>query len=246
MKKFIYSLSEEELGELLARKPLALEVLQREGNTLVVASYEPLEGLSPERVEEVGEDWKDWKKGFGPVDVDDFVIMPPWKKPVFINPGMAFGTGLHPTTRLCIKLMKEYIGKGDSVLDVGTGSGVLGIVAKLLGAGRVVGIDVSEDAVRECKENAKLNKVDIECRLATPSQIINGFDLIVANLELPIFREELDKLLSLFKKSAIFSGIYREEELDEFLRMLRHRGVKVDKILEEQEWFCVGVGDAGN
>lgn len=246
MKRFIYTLTEEELGSILAGRPVPLEVLERKEGSITVASYEPIEGMEPHRVEEVSEDWKKWRESFGPAEVEDFVIVPPWKVPIFINPGMAFGTGLHPTTRLCIRLLREYLREGDSVLDVGTGSGILSIVAKKLGAGEVLGIDISEDAVRSCRENARLNGVEVECRLARPSEVKVSSDLLVANLELPIFREELDSLIPLFRRSAVFSGIYRKEELEEFLEMLERRGIKVDRILEEQEWFCVGVGDAGN
>ncbi len=246
MRRFLYRLSEEKLGEVLAEKPLPLEVLERVGNELLVATYEPLRSLEPVRVEEVPEDWKDWKEGFGPVEVEDFVIMPPWKIPLLINPGMAFGTGLHPTTKLCLRMMREYLREGDSVLDVGTGSGILAVAAKKLGAGRVLGIDISLDAVRSCEENARLNGLEVECRLARPSQIEERFDLLVANLELTVFREELDNIVHLFKRNAVFSGIYREEELKEFLDMLGRRGIEADRILEDQEWFCVGVGYAGN
>ena len=246
MKRFVYKLSEEKLGEILAEESVPLEVLERKSEAVVVASYEPLEGLKPIRVEEVSEDWRRWKEGFGPVEVEDFVIIPPWKTPILINPGMAFGTGLHPTTRLCIRMIKEYLKEGDSVLDVGTGSGILAIVAKRAGAGRVLAIDISEEAVRSCRENAELNGVQIECRPAGPSEVRDKFDLVVANLELPIFREELDNILPLFKRQAIFSGLYRREELEEFLKMLEQRGLKADRILEDQSWFCVGVGDAGN
>ena len=246
MKRFLYRLSEEKLGEILVEKPLPLEVLERMGNELLIASYEPLGSLEPVRVEEVSEGWENWREGFGPVEVEDFVIIPPWKKPVFINPGMAFGTGLHPTTRLCIKMMKEYLKGGDSVLDVGTGSGILAVVAKKLGAGRVLGIDISPEAIRSCEENAELNGVYIECRRAKPSDVRERFDLLVANLELSIFKRELSHIIPLFIRCAIFSGIYGKSELEEFLKMLEKKGLKVDRILEDQEWFCVGVGDAGN
>ncbi len=246
MKRFIYRLPELKLGEILAEEPAPLEVLKREDQEVIVATYTPLKDLKPIRVEEVSEDWQRWRESFGPVEVEEFVIMPPWKVPIFINPGMAFGTGLHPTTKLCIKLVREYLKEGESVLDVGTGSGILSIVAKKAGAGRVLGIDISEEAIRSCRENAELNCVSIECRLAGPSDVEESFDLIVANLELPIFRKELDNIIPLFKRRAIFSGLYRREELKEFLKMLEQRGMKADRILEDQDWFCVGVGDAGN
>lgn len=241
MKRYIYHIRELELWELLAQKPVPLEVLERKGDALLVAFYEPLRDLEPDRVEEVPQDWRNWREGFGPVEVGSFVILPPWKVPVLINPGNAFGTGLHPSTRLCIRLMELYIAEGDSVLDVGTGTGILAIVAKRLRAGRVLGIDVSEDAVSSCKENAKLNGVEVDCRLATPSEVKERFDLLVANLDLPLFREEMDNLMGLFRKVAVFSGIYGKEELEEFLIMLLRRGLSADRILGEEGWFGVGV-----
>jgi len=237
LKRFLYRLSEEELSEALAHKPVALEVLQREGETLTVASYEPLAGLEPISTEEVGEDWKNWKQNFGPVEVKDFVIMPPWKRPVLINPGTAFGTGLHPTTQMCIELLSEYVREGDSVLDVGTGSGILAIVSKLLGAGRVLGIDISKDALRACEENAKLNGVKVETSLETPSEIEEPFDVVVANLEMSIFRKELKHLLPLYKRVAIFSGIYGEDELEQFLKLA---GTPADyRVVSREDWYCI-------
>ena len=245
-KRYIYRLTEEDLWELLSLEGIPLEIIERRGNEVVFATYEPVNDLEPIEVEEVGEDWKDWRKGFGPVEVGDFVIMPPWKKPVFINPGMSFGTGLHPTTRLCIKLLKEVVRKGDSLLDVGTGSGILAIVSKLFGAERVLGIDVSEEAIRECGKNAKLNGVRVECKLGRPSDVDEVFDVLVANLELPIFREELRNLKRLFKREAVLSGIFGEEEMEEFKRMLSGENMKIVKILEEENWFGVRVSHARN
>lgn len=246
MKRYVYVLSEDELGELLAEKPVPIEVLRREEGKVEFALYEPLGYLQPVRVEEVSEDWKNWKRGFGPVDVEDFVVMPPWKTPVFIKPGMAFGTGLHPTTKMCIRLLKEVLREGDSLLDVGCGSGILSIVAKMLGAGRVVGIDVSEDAVRESLENAELNGVSIEVYRRTPSELEERFEVVVANLEMPIFRKELRNILPLMNRAAVFSGIYKKKELEEFLHMIEQEGLKADRILEDEDWFCIGVGDGWN
>lgn len=241
MNRFIYVFTEEELGEILAGRSIPLEVVKREKGRVFVAAYEPIEGAEFIKVERVSDSWKKWKESFGPVEVEEFVVMPPWKVPIFINPGMAFGTGLHPTTRLCIRLIKDLLGRGESVLDVGAGSGILSIVARKLGAGRVLGIDVSEDAVHSCRENAKLNGADVECRLSVPSEVNESFDLVVANLELSIFVEELDNLIPLFTKGAIFSGIYGEGELKQFLGMLRRRKLSADKILEEESWFAVAV-----
>lgn len=243
MKRYVYLMSEEELGSLLASRSFPLEVLGREEGKVIFGVYEPLKGYRPLRVEEVPENWRSWREGFGPVEVEDLVIMPPWKLPVFIKPGTAFGTGLHPTTRLSLKALRESVRRGDSVLDVGTGSGILAVVAKLLGAGRVLGIDVCPDAVRECRENAELNRVEVECREAKPSQLKETFDLLVANLELSIFREELPFLKRLFRREAILSGIYGKEELEELLELCKQQDLEADRIYEEENWFAVRVGD---
>jgi ribosomal protein L11 methyltransferase len=246
MKRYIYVLTETRLGEILAHNPAPVEILKREGEDLTVATYQPLKGLKPVRTETVSDDWKSWKQGFGPVEVEDFVVMPPWKKPLFINPGMAFGTGQHPTTRMCLRALRKRVKPGDSLLDVGTGSGILAIASKMLGAEKVVGIDISEEAVRSARENAELNGVEIEFRVATPYSVKESFDIVVANLELGTFKEVLFPILGLFHRSLILSGIYGREELEELLSMLGHRGLRADTILEEDNWFCVGVGDGRN
>lgn len=240
-KRFVYILDEEELGVILAREGIPLEVLERKGNRVRFASYRPIEGLEAERVEEVDESWKEWRAGFGPVLAGNFVIIPPWLKPVFIKPGMAFGTGLHPTTRMCVELLENSVREGDSLIDVGAGSGILSIVAKKLGAGKVLAIDISADAVRECRENAEINGVKVECVEGTPSDVSERFDLLVANLELPVFRKELPKLTGLFNRVGIFSGIYGEKELMEFEDMLATLDLGADRILESEGWFAVEV-----
>ncbi len=235
MKRYIYKLPEEDFYEFLVKYPFGVEVLKRNGEVLF-AVYEPVKELVPLKVEEVKTDWQNWKERFKPVDVEDFVILPPWKKPVFIKPGMAFGTGLHPTTRLCIKALKKHLRRGWSVLDVGTGSGILAIVSKLLGASRVVGIDISEEAVRECKENAELNKVDVECVRAEPKDIKETFGLVVANLEIKIFEEVLKDIMPKIGRVGIFSGLYTKEDLDKFSELL---GEPFTEIYGGENWFCV-------
>ena len=249
VKQYVYRLSEEELEDLLLDESVArngLEVLERLQGEVIVATYEPLEGYRPTEIREVSKDWESWKENFRAVEADDFVILPPWKRAVFINPGMAFGTGLHPTTRMCVRMLKDCISVGDSVLDVGSGSGILSIVAKMLGAGRVLAIDVSEEAVRETVENARLNGIDLEARVGTAREVEETFDVVVANLELKIFREELDGIIPRIGGIAVFSGIYRRDELEEFTQMLDQHYLKPFKILEEDEWFCLGVGDGRN
>lgn len=237
MKKYVYVLKNEDFEDFLLNYPSGVEIIERKENIVKFATYEPLKELKPEKVEEVSKDWEKWKEKFKPVDIEDFVIIPPWKIPIFINPGMAFGTGLHPTTQLCIKALKEYVKEGYSVLDVGTGSGILAIVSKILGAKEVVAIDISEEAVRECKENVRLNNVEIKCIKAEPKDIKERYDIVVANLEIKIFRETIEDIKKLIKKYGIFSGLYKREDLEEFKGLIED--FKILKVYEKEEWYCV-------
>ncbi len=235
IKRFVYEVTKEELDSILL-KGKALEVLERKEEKVKIAVYEEIEGLKPTKVEEVS---PITEVSFGPVEAGDFVIVPPWKKVIYIKPGMAFGTGLHPTTRLCLKALSGNIHGGESLLDVGTGSGILAIGAKLLGAGRVKAIDISPEAVKECRENARRNSVDIECLQAKPQDLREIFDIVVANLEMEIFKKELEYIAPLVGRIGIFSGIYREGELKEFESLLEGSGLKIAKVGGEEGWFCV-------
>ncbi len=117
------------------------------------------------------EDWATaWKQYYHPVKISErFTIVPTWEdyKPVStdeliieLDPGMAFGTGTHPTTVMCLQALEKVVKNGDTVVDVGTGSGVLSIGAALLGAGKVHALDLDEVAVKSAQENVVLNKVD--------------------------------------------------------------------------------------
>ncbi|MEG1585078.1 MAG: 50S ribosomal protein L11 methyltransferase, partial [Anaerovorax sp.] len=112
--------------------------------------------------------WKDnWKEYFKPAKITDRLVVKPTWEPyekensnqlvIEIDPGMAFGTGTHETTSLCMKLLEKYMEAGDAVLDVGCGSGILSIAAGLLGASAVLGVDIDKEAVRVSKENVGLN-----------------------------------------------------------------------------------------
>ncbi len=233
MKKYIYRFTEEELEDFLIKNPVPLEIVKREDNSVLVGVYEPIKGLKPVKTEEV----KIEEKDFGPVEVEDFIIVPPWKKVIYINPGMAFGTGLHPTTQMCLSLLKRYVKEEISLLDVGTGSGILAIAGKFLGAGKVLGIDISEAAVRECKENAKRNNVEIECKLLDVCEIDEKFDIAVANLETDIFKKKKDCLKRVFKDELIISGIYGKKELEEVKELFKDFQIK--EVLEKENWFSI-------
>jgi ribosomal protein L11 methyltransferase len=146
-----------------------------------------------EVAEVADEDWGEgWKKDFRPLDVGRVRVRPSWisdppppgSVEVVLDPGMAFGTGGHPTTSLCLAALSDLLAArpGASVLDVGTGSGILAIAARKLGAGRVAATDDDPKAVEVARENAAANGVALELALAPAGRIAGTFDLVVANI----------------------------------------------------------------
>ena len=139
--------------------------------------------------------WRDkWKEYFKPTKLSNNIVVKPtwceykpneWDIVIEIDPGMAFGTGTHETTMLCIRMIEKYMHSGYKVLDVGSGSGILSIAAAKLGASDVLGIDIDEDAVRVSNENYELNKVSDRAK-AIVGDLTVGVDykanIVVANL----------------------------------------------------------------
>lgn len=145
------------------------------------------------------EDWANaWKRFYKPLRIGKRVVLKPtwetWSEApgdliIHLDPGMAFGTGMHPTTRLCIQALEEYVTPGIEVLDVGTGSGVLAIVALRLGASHVIGTDIDPLAVRVAGENATLNSVSTDAdgqlelyKESVPAGVAGRFPVVVANI----------------------------------------------------------------
>lgn len=147
--------------------------------------------LPAHEVEEVAD--RDWVRAtqaqFGPIEIDaGFWIVPSWRAPpdpaalnLALDPGVAFGTGSHPTTRLCLQWLRAAVTPGASVLDYGCGSGILAIAAAKLGAGEVVATDIDSQALRAGADNARANRTAVA--FAAPDAIRGGaFDLVVANI----------------------------------------------------------------
>ena len=236
-KEYVYRLRLDEFYEFLVDYRKGVRVLEERDGIVEFAVYEPLEGLSPTGVREVRAIPP--KESFKPIQVGDFVILPPWIKPLVINPGSAFGTGLHPTTQLCLEAIEDFFQEGWSAIDVGCGSGILSIALKLMGAKEVVAIDKDENAVLECKRNAELNGFEIKVYHAEPKDIALSFDFLVANLETQIFLEVMDDLVRLFRKVAVFSGIYKRRELRTFLNLVKNYDLGVKRVRSKKDWFCV-------
>jgi ribosomal protein L11 methyltransferase len=200
------------------------------------------------------QDWgENWKRFFKPVQATStFVVKPPWSKirlkkgqiPIDIYPAMAFGTGTHATTKLCMKaLERRSWGKGFSVLDVGTGSGILSIAAARLGAHEVLGLDIDGVAVKNARENVERNQVSdiVKIRKGRIGDVQKRFDRVVANIDFKNLKRMRGPLIHHLKNQGflILSGILIEEEE----RIRRHyletgllRWMETDR---EGEWVCL-------
>jgi ribosomal protein L11 methyltransferase len=182
-------------------------------------------GLVIRRVE--NEDWlAEWKKHWRPTYIGRFVVAPPWervevprsKAVIYIEPNMAFGTGTHPTTKLCLQAIEACIGPGDSFADVGTGTGILAIAAAKIAQAngwpraRIVGCDTDAGAITIARENALLNEVpEIEYFAGSTDTIEAEFDVVAANLTARVILELLPNLLAITRKRLILSGILVEQ-----------------------------------
>ena len=176
------------------------------------------------------EDWRNnWQKYFHPIAVGEkLMIVPSWYEnydtqgriALNIDPGLAFGTGGHETTRLCLEMCEKYMKAGDSVLDVGCGSGILGIAALLCSAGRAVGVDIDEKAVETARENAAVNGVDDRYTAIHGSftdKVEGKYDIVLANIVADAILFLSRGVADFMKKDAVYivSGIIdtRAEEV---------------------------------
>ena len=174
------------------------------------------------------EDWAEaWKTFFVPQKIGNkIVVKPSWSAytansgdiVLELDPGMAFGTGTHPTTALCIGLIEDYLNQGDSFLDVGTGSGILMIAAAKLGAGFVCGLDKDEMAVRIAAENLRRNAIApqrFSVRVGNlVAEIEERYDFVVANILTPVIYNLLEDIEKILNERAIFicSGMLDKNE----------------------------------
>ncbi len=195
-------------------------------------------------------DWSQaWKAGLEPVEVGRLVVAPSWTDPrppdaILIDPGMAFGTGHHATTRLCLAALQQLDLSGARVLDAGTGTGVLAIAAARLGAAHVVAVDTDPDAVAAARANAARNRVDVDVRTAIVDAAPAGqFDVVVANLLTDVVIELAWHLLAVTVPGGtlIVSGI-SVERADEVAACLTDLGADVTAVDAEGGWVAIGCG----
>ena len=214
-----------------------------------------------ERSETEDKDWvNNWKQYFHQFTVDEFLIVPSWeevrpehegKRLLHIDPGTAFGTGMHETTQLCIRQLKKHITKGCEVLDVGTGSGILGIVSLMLGAGHVFATDLDPCAMDAVSENLQANDIAPENMQAVIGNLIDDpgvqkqagyekYDIVVANILAPVLVELTPQVVSHLKKGGIYitSGILDVKEKD-VTDACRKAGLSVIEVTRQGEWVSV-------
>lgn len=196
------------------------------------------------------EDWlTEWKKHWQPVEVGRFVIAPSWfpsepsgsdKIVIRIDPGMAFGTGTHETTRLCLKAIDKYFG-GGSFFDVGTGTGILAITAaKIAPDTRIVACDTDADAVRIAHENAALNGVEerIDFRVGSVPEEMPSADFVCANLTAPVIIDLLPTLLGATCGRLVLSGIL-DSQFEMVNRQLMQLAASPNEVMQDGEWIAL-------
>ncbi|MDI6715869.1 MAG: 50S ribosomal protein L11 methyltransferase [Actinomycetota bacterium] len=198
---------------------------------------------------------KDWvesvKKHFKPIKVGKLLIQPTWEtKPnlsselvIRLDPGLAFGTGSHPTTEGCLLSLQEVIKGSEIVFDIGTGSGILAIAAAKLGAKKVIAIDNDKLAIAVAKENALINhmteKIDFTIKDFTEIDTIQA-DVVVANLTAPAISNLLpiikEKIMGM--KVFIASGITIKQR-KKLIEVLREKGFRIEKVITKGEWITI-------
>ena len=204
------------------------------------------------------EDWaNNWKKFFKPFKVGkNVIIKPEWEElkdedwrgdetVLQINPGMAFGTGSHASTKLCIMLMEEYLKPEATVLDLGTGSGILSVASVLLGAQSAFGVDIDTYAVRTAEQNAQLNSVEgkTKFRVGDLTNGIDGkFDIVFANIIADIIIRLSGIVADYMKNDGVLicSGIIDSREND-VIEAIRAQGLVIEKLLREDVWTALAV-----
>jgi ribosomal protein L11 methyltransferase len=210
--------------------------------------------LPPPQFRELAEDdWANaWKKHYHILRVGRrIVIKPPWQEHkrqldevvIELDPGLAFGTGLHPTTRMCLQALEEHLKPGAKVLDLGTGSGILAIAAAKLGAGSVLALDNDPLAVKAARANVRANGVQnlVAVRHGSLDEAADEFDLALVNILARVIIELADQgLVDRVRAGGLMiaAGIVVEQEV-EVTTALRERGLEIVERRQEKDWVTL-------
>lgn len=206
-------------------------------------------------------DWiNNWKQYFKQFYVDDILILPSWeevkeedqdKMIIHIDPGTAFGTGMHETTQLCIRQLKKYVNSNTQLLDVGTGSGILSVIALKLGAAHAVGTDLDPCAVPAVEENKEVNEIPAEDFEMMIGNIIDDkavqdqvgyekYDIVVANILADVLVLLTPAIINQLKPGGIYitSGIIDDKE-ETVVEAVKAAGLEVVEVTYQGEWVSI-------
>ena len=200
-----------------------------------------------------------WKEFFHQFYVDDILFIPSWEEvedtghkglTIHIDPGTAFGTGMHETTQLCIRALRRYVTKGCRVLDVGTGSGVLSVLAYKFGAGDITGTDLDQCAEAAVSDNMAANGLsdagfrfilgDLTDDENVQKTVGDGYDIVVANILAGVLIDLMPAGIKCLKSGGIYimSGIIDDKE-EEVVRECKKRGLEIAEQARQGEWALV-------
>lgn len=218
-----------------------------------------IQPLPPVQFREIhDQDWMEaWKQHYEPIAIGKhLVILPAWiekeypgRLPIRINPGMAFGTGTHPTTQLCLEFLEELVKPEMIVFDIGCGSGILSAGAVILGAGKVVAVDIDPASVRSTAENCTVNFVSDKVSIARGSaELIRSGNfgvlqapLVVANILASVILVLLEnKLADLVEPGGhlVLSGILAHQA-QEIIQAANEQGLKLNEIKQIDDWNAI-------
>lgn len=223
-----------------------------------IAVFELLNGipLSPSFYALADESWQDnWKQYYKPFRVGKhLVIKPTWEEysplendvVLELDPGLAFGTGSHPTTNGALRLIETCLKSGDRVIDCGCGSGILAVAAGKLGADKVFAVDIDHEAVLSAVKNIRINglfdKIEVFCADVTEKSFdrLAPFDMIVANIVADVIIPMLPRAASIGKKgSVLIAGGIISHRRDDVFAALEKNGFEVKMVLEDGEWVTL-------
>ena len=198
--------------------------------------------------EKENQDWSQkWKEKWNVTHITDTItVVPSWieysPKPdeiiITLDPGCAFGTGTHQTTQLCMKALEKYMNPQDKVADIGTGSGILAILAMKLGASGAYGCDIDDTVIEVCYKNAKVNNVECKFELNTADKLNEKYDFICANILHNVLAEIMPDLKKLMKDNAklALSGIL-DEKKSVVLDAIKENKLNIIDTISQDQWI---------